>query len=144
MTPEDPAFLLLSHPLTGITVTFLATLVATFMVRLKPKHRPFWEDAKDKPGQALLGATLGTSLAAAFPRLVYDLPRATCEGGVCRSAGGGPRVLEGTGFGAFIQQFVRSAVLDVPAGLLGLALGVGIAAVLRRPGSPDPTADTTT
>ncbi len=131
MTPESPVFKFLSHPLTGVTVTFLATLVCSLLLRLDPGQHRFWQEAKGRPGQALAAATVGTSLAAAFPRLVYELPVATCEGGVCRALGVGYRVIEGTGFGAFVQQFLLSAALDVPAGVFGGLLGFAIARATR-------------
>jgi len=131
MTPESPVFQFLSHPLTGVTVTFPATLVCSIVSRLDPGQHRFWQEAKGWPGQALVTATVGTSLAAAFPRLVVELPVATCEGGVCRAEGGGYRVIEGTGFDAFVWQFLLSAVLDVPAGVFGGLLGFAIAGATR-------------
>jgi hypothetical protein len=131
LTSEDSLYAFLAHPLTGVTVTFVAALVCTLLARLEPHHRTFWEDAKDRPGQVVAGVTFGYSLAAALPRLVYDLPTATCEGGICRSVGGGERVVEGTGMGVFVEQFLLSLVLDIPAGLVGVAAGAGIAALLH-------------
>lgn len=142
MRPDDPLYLFLTHPLTGIIVTFVATLVVTLMVRLRPEDRTFRQDVKEKPGQVLFAVTGGTSLAAAFPRLVYETGTFDCSEGLCRVVGGGLAIVEGAGLGSFLQQFMLSVALDVPSGLLGLAVGVAIASALGVPNTAGPEAGT--
>ncbi len=125
MTSESPVYRFLSHPLTGVTVTFVATLVFTVLSRLLRVHHSLWEEAKSWPGQALAAATIGTSLAAALPRLVYEVPVATCEGGACQAEGGGFRVIEGGGFGAFRPAVSAVRGTRCSSGAPGGPVGLG-------------------
>ncbi|MEO5982621.1 MAG: hypothetical protein ABIQ13_09940 [Pedococcus sp.] len=122
----------LSHPLTGASITFVAAVVAFCVGRLRPEDRTWWQEAKEWPGKVVLGATLVPNLAAALPGAVYELPTASCDPLPCHSVGGGYRVVEGTGFGSFLGQLVLGALVDVPVGVAGSALGVAVATTILR------------
>ena len=122
----------LSQPLVGATITFVAAVVAFCAGRLSPADRSWWQEAKEWPGQAVLGATLVPNLAGSLPGAVYELPSMSCEPLPCHSVGGGYRVVEGTGFGSFLGQLLLGFLVDVPVGLAGSAVGVAIATMVLR------------
>ncbi len=119
-----------SDPVVGATITFVTASIAFLMGRLRPGERTWWEDAKEWPGQAVLALTLAPGLAASLPGLVYEIPTLSCDPLPCHAVGGGEHVVEGTGFGAFVGQFVLSALIDVPVGVVGAGFGNLMAALV--------------
>lgn len=133
----DALITLLSNTVFGASVTLCASIVAGYMIQRRPKDRSWWEEAKEKPGLIIAGATFSSNLAAALPRVVWEPGEFICDASGCTVVGGGQRVVEGTGFGAFLGDLVVSALVDVPIVAVGLALGASVARASQRTPAAD-------
>lgn len=131
----DGLLTVLSNTLVGAAITMAAAVVAGFMIHRRPGERAWWEDFAEKPGLIVGSVTFGSNLAASLPRLVWEPGEFVCDVSGCTVVGGGQRVEEGSGFGAFIGDLVLAHLIDVPIAALGLAVGVGLSLAGRQLGA---------